>query len=144
MSNIINLIRALQASNSIDDDALDEKIAIQVASAIGHQLPVAVDQSTADAYFNAQYNTKVRKLLCEINELYIINIDQCLDIVKTTYRLRYNLVNSPSSVTDEINTLLQEKLGANIGDIFAIGSYPRIATTVESLFQITQPEVKDE
>lgn len=108
MSTLINLIETLR--KNIKDEERNENLSdqtqIHLATAIALNLAVpALSETTGTAYYNQTYAAKVRSLVSEINELYLLDVSCVLKLVERNYAARYNFVHAPTSAIDVVNAI---------------------------------------
>lgn len=146
MSNLLNVVKALQERYTNDaSDSLDEKVQIQLATAIGGQLPIpAVQEGSGKAYYQSMHFQTIRKLVNEINELFVLDVSCVLSCVESIYVARYNFVHAPQLSTDIVNAIVVQVAGEVATDLFNMPSYVRISNTVTELFKSMQTEVTAE
>lgn len=108
MSTLINLIETLR--KNISDEArnenLSEQTQVHLATAVALNLAVpAQAETTGTAYYNQNYAAKVRSMISEINELYLLDVSCVLKLIERNYAARFNFVHAPTSAIDVVNAI---------------------------------------
>lgn len=112
MKSLLALVDSLRKQYDEDQtDELSESLQVHLAVAIAKNLCVPSESSTSGlGCWNQCHRLAVRKLLDEINELYIIDIPKVTDLIRETFVTCHDLVHNPQNVVDVVNLVTQNIL----------------------------------
>ncbi len=151
MSNLIKLINTLRASeNDNGTDSFSQTLQIQLAVAIAMVLdvPVSAGETSASAYYSQQHDVRVRKLVSQINELYLIDVPLVSKLIVENYKTRFNLIHRPQesigAVVAIANDILQS-VRENATDItLSESELVRLGVTAGALIRGEETESESE
>lgn len=100
MSNIIKLVNSLRSSdNGEATEAFSETIQIQLATAMAMVLEIPLTSETnAQTYYSQTHESKIRKLVSQINELYLLDVPLVTQLIQKNYITRFKLIHRPQEV----------------------------------------------
>lgn len=112
MSSLINLIKALRDNvNDSREDGFSDTTQAMLASAVAFALPLPTTSTgSAKMHYNNTLLATVRKLVSEINELYLLDTEYVQGLIMDTYVVRYNFVHAPESSLDVVNVITQHQV----------------------------------
>ncbi len=114
MSNLIKLINTLRTSESGGEtEAFSETLQIQLAVAIAMVLdvPVSSIDTNAGTYYSQTHDAKVRKLVSQINELYLIDVSFVTKLIENNYKTRFNLIHRPQEAIGAVVAIANSIIG---------------------------------
>lgn len=100
MSNLIKLVNSLRSSdNGEATEAFSETIQIQLATAIAMVLEIPLTAETnAQTFYSQTHEQKIRQLVSQINELYLLDVSLVMQLIQKNYITRFNLIHRPQEV----------------------------------------------
>lgn len=114
MSTLITLVETLRKNigDAERNENLSEQTQVHLATAIALNLPVPADtELTGTPYFNQHYLPTVRKLISEINELYLLDVGVVTNLVARNYAARFNFVHAPTYSIDVVSVVANHIYG---------------------------------
>ena len=114
MSNLIKLINTLRTSESGGEtESFSETLQIQLAVAIAMVLdvPVSSIDTNAGTYYSQTHDAKVRKLVSQINELYLIDVSFVTKLIENNYKTRFNLIHRPQEAIGAVVAIANSIIG---------------------------------
>jgi len=105
VSNLIKLINTLRASESgSETETFSETLQVQLAVAIAMVLdiPLSSADTSASAYYRQVHEVKIRKLISQINELYLIDVSFVTKLIENNFKTRFNLIHRPQEVISAV------------------------------------------
>lgn len=108
MKALLNLVNNLRKQYSDEQsDELSESLQIHLASAIAANLKVPnTPNITAMGCWNQDHRAHVRRLVDEINELYIIDTNKVIDLIRGSFIIQYNLIHQPQQAVEVVNLIV--------------------------------------
>lgn len=140
MSTLVNLINTLRKNINESDrnEHLAEQTQAHLATAIAMSLAIPAEGGSATTIYNTRYNQLVRKLVCEVNEFYLLDVDCVLKLVEKNYIARFNFVHAPEQSLDAVNALATHIAGGNAPFELTVSELKRISVGVVPALQELQ------
>lgn len=111
---IVNTLR--EQLLNVESEDITPALQIQLATTICQCLPIPVQASAgAVASFNEHYHQNIRKVINDVNEILLIDVDKVMRLVKSIYTARYELVHGGKSELSVLNAITEAVVGETIG-----------------------------
>lgn len=98
--NVLANIQRLLTSGLGSDKTV---VSVGLGAAIAYALPVpATGARNADTYYTQNCFTNVDSFVCELNEMFLVEIQTALDVARTLWTMRYRSVHLSESDIDDL------------------------------------------
>lgn len=109
MSTLITLVKALRdLPETSEESGFSEHQQVKLATTIAMSLkiPTSVEAESGNLFFNNHYRAPVRRMISEINELFLLNCPAVESLVEKVYIERFNFVHRPELTTDSVSAII--------------------------------------
>lgn len=111
------MFRPLKFANLLAVHKLEADIDALVILGIAYTLPLPPAHEVKFAYYRDNLKAQVDELVCDINEVRVLNCQKVIDTVRTSYMYRLDAMNFPHTNIDELTTTLSESALAILPDV---------------------------
>lgn len=110
MKSVLDLVKALRQEVAMDDveDGYSDKLQVKLATVIGMQLriPTAPEYTDASVTYNNEHLKNVRGIVSAINEEFILDVSNVLDLIKKIYTARHNFIYNPTYQPELVSAIV--------------------------------------
>ncbi len=130
MKTILEAVRLVVNSNSVDFKDKAKLAATLAAEALAAQVPIPTEAIGETAgFFRTNHKVAVMVALSKVNEFIVLDLDQTCDLVYHMWNIRYSIVHTPNDpAIARLTSLMFAGNGSHIPNIYreVAAKYPKL------------------